>query len=241
MRINFYPSSRERINGKSAGAKITATKGEQPPKPENSSATKLRDINPSAFDAAPDPRLPTSSSTKAMSGLTKLILDAKKGGRLNRNLERRIDAIQAIAILILNAKTDEVDHLLGLEEGTDDGRTKAFGRGAANLLRLQAAEELALDEFTFRKLHLDVSRHKVTVENNPVALTTLEFKLLTQLAQRRGRVQTRERLLKHVWDYNVDVDTRTVDTHIQRLRKKLGPARKYIATVRGVGYQFLES
>jgi two-component system phosphate regulon response regulator PhoB len=81
----------------------------------------------------------------------------------------------------------------------------------------------------------------VTLRARAIDLTATEFKLLTVLAQRRGRVQSREQLLRDVWDYNTLVDTRTVDTHMRRLREKLGPAAKYIDTVRGVGYRFVES
>lgn len=241
MRMEYHQSGRDRISGRSVGARITTVRALQPKKSKNSLATKSGDLNSPAFATSPLSLLPTSSPAKAISGLTKMILAASKGGRLKRNLESRIDAIQAIAILILNAKTDEVDRLLGLDSRTGDGRTKAFGRGVANLLRLQAAEEIDLEELTFHELHLDVSRHKVTVENKPVTLTIKEFKLLILLAQRRGRVQSRERLLEDVWEYNCILDTRTVDTHIRRLRQKLGTARKYVETVKGVGYRFLES
>ncbi|MGC9942779.1 MAG: winged helix-turn-helix domain-containing protein [Verrucomicrobiota bacterium] len=115
---------------------------------------------------------------------------------------------------------------------------------ALRALRVVASnlvEGIEMEELTFHDLHLDVPRHKVTVEDNPVNLTVKEFKLLTLLAQRRGRVQSRERLLEDVWEYNCVLNTRTVDTHVRRLRQKLGPARKYIETVNGIGYRFLES
>jgi two-component system phosphate regulon response regulator PhoB len=87
---------------------------------------------------------------------------------------------------------------------------------------------------------VDIPRHLVKVGENRVDLTATEFNLLTVLMQRRGRVQTRDRLLQDVWDYDSSVDTRTVDTHIRRLREKLGEASKYLDTVRGVGYRFVE-
>lgn len=85
---------------------------------------------------------------------------------------------------------------------------------------------------------MDIPRHRVTVKGNPVELTATEFKLLTLLIERRGRVQSRDQLLQDVWEYEATIDTRTVDTHMRRLREKLGAASKYLDTVRGVGYRF---
>lgn len=167
-------------------------------------------------------------------------MEAAKGGQLNRNLERRIDAIQAIAILILNAKTDEFDRLLGSESKGDDSTSKPRATGVAGR-RQQPVEGIEMEKLTFHDLHLDAPRHKVTVEDNPVNLTVKKFKLLTLLTQRRGRVQSRERLLEEVWEYNCVLNTRTVATHVRRLRQKLGSARKYIETANGIGYRFLES
>jgi two-component system phosphate regulon response regulator PhoB len=93
--------------------------------------------------------------------------------------------------------------------------------------------------FVFGPLQVDISRHLVTVKGRRVELTATEFKLLTLLVQRSGHVQSRDRLLRDVWEYESHIDTRTVDTHMRRLRDKLGPASKYLDTVRGVGYRFL--
>jgi len=90
-------------------------------------------------------------------------------------------------------------------------------------------------------LLIDTPRHLVSWRDKSIDLTATEFKLLTILAQRRGRVQSREQLLRDVWEYNSLIDTRTVDTHMRRLREKLGRASKWLDTVRGVGYRFLES
>jgi two-component system phosphate regulon response regulator PhoB len=87
-------------------------------------------------------------------------------------------------------------------------------------------------------LQVDVSRHLATVRGRRVELTATEFKLLVLLLQRIGHVQSRDQLLRDVWEYETHIDTRTVDTHIRRLREKLGPAAKYLDTVRGVGYRF---
>ena len=91
------------------------------------------------------------------------------------------------------------------------------------------------------KLTIDSDRHLVLVSGEPVELTATEFKLLSILASRRGRVQNREQLLRDVWEYDSYIDTRTVDTHMRRLRSKLGAAADYLGTVRGVGYRFAES
>jgi two-component system phosphate regulon response regulator PhoB len=89
-------------------------------------------------------------------------------------------------------------------------------------------------------LLLDIPRHVVRLNNKVIELTATEFKLLTVLVQRRGRVQSREQLLREVWGYDTPIETRTVDTHMRRLREKLGPPAQYLDTVRGVGYRFLE-
>lgn len=92
----------------------------------------------------------------------------------------------------------------------------------------------------FADLRIDIPRHEVVVEGKRVDLTATEFKLLTVLAERRGRVQSREALLRDVWEYDNFIDTRTVDTHMRRLRDKLGGAARYLDTVRGVGYRFVD-
>jgi two-component system phosphate regulon response regulator PhoB len=97
------------------------------------------------------------------------------------------------------------------------------------------------DTFKFGDLVIDSPRHLVSWRGKQIELTATEFKLLVVLAQRRGRVQSREQLLRDVWEYNSLIDTRTVDTHMRRLREKLGQAAKYLDTVRGVGYRFVEA
>jgi two-component system phosphate regulon response regulator PhoB len=104
--------------------------------------------------------------------------------------------------------------------------------------RPDAAEPESL---AFGNLSIDVSRHLVKWRGKQIELTATEFKLLILLAQRRGRVQSRDQLLRDVWEYNSLVDTRTVDTHMRRLREKLGSAAKHLETVRGVGYRFIEA
>ena len=97
-----------------------------------------------------------------------------------------------------------------------------------------------MDHFEWKELSIDLPRHEVKVKGKSLELTATEFKLLVTLARRRGRVQSREALLRDVWDYENLIDTRTVDTHMRRLREKLGPAARYLDTVRGVGYRFID-
>lgn len=158
---------------------------------------------------------------------------------------RRDSATSAIPIVMLTAKAAEIDRVLGLELGADDYVTKPFSprelvlRVKKLLARGQVTEQKK-DRIQLADLLIDVPRHMVTVGGKAVDLTATEFKLLTLLAQRRGRVQSREQLLQDVWDYERVIDTRTVDTHMRRLREKLGKASRYLDTVRGVGYRFVE-
>ena len=159
---------------------------------------------------------------------------------------RRDPATAAIPIVMLTAKAAEIDRVLGLELGADDYVTKPFSPRELvlrikKLLQRDRTSQEEQDKLNFGDLHLDVPRHIVSWRGKSIGLTATEFKLLTVLAQRRGRVQSREQLLRDVWEYNNMVDTRTVDTHMRRLREKLGPASKFLDTVRGVGYRFVEA
>ena len=109
-----------------------------------------------------------------------------------------------------------------------------------NLLGRRQLPDAAREVMRLGPVSIDTARHQVTIDGKPLDLTPTEFKLLSLLVQRRGRVQSREQLLRDVWEYNVEIDTRTVDTHVRRLREKLGPAARQLDTVRGVGYRFLE-
>ncbi len=156
---------------------------------------------------------------------------------------RRDPITAAIPILMLTARAAEMDRVLGLELGADDYVTKPFSprelvlRIKKLLGRAKSAEE-PVAELRFGELELDVPRHRVTVSGVAVDLTATEFKLLEVLARRRGRVQTRDRLLQDVWGYENPIDSRTVDTHMRRLREKIGGAARYLETIRGVGYRF---
>ena len=157
---------------------------------------------------------------------------------------RRDAATAPIPIIILTARASEIDRVLGLELGADDYVTKPFSPREL-VLRVKKLIErerpLVTDEDTFRfgDLSVDVPRFRVSWCGKPIELTATEFKLLTVLIQRRGRVQSREQLLHDVWEYDTHVDSRTVDTHVRRLREKLGPAASFVDTVRGLGYRFL--
>ena len=160
---------------------------------------------------------------------------------------RRDPATANIPIIMLTARAAEIDRVLGLELGADDYLTKPFSprelvlRVKKMLQRARPTADEATDVLRFGHLVIDTPRHVVSWRGNHVDLTATEFKLLTVLAQRRGRVQSRDQLLRDVWEYNNLIDTRTVDTHMRRLREKLGPAAKFLDTVRGVGYRFVES
>ncbi len=159
---------------------------------------------------------------------------------------RRDPATTSIPIMMVTAKAAEIDRILGLELGADDYLTKPFSprelvlRVKKILERGRTAEQ-EQDSLRFGNLLIDTPRHLVSWRGKQIELTATEFKLLTVLAQRRGRVQSRDQLLRDVWEYNSLIDTRTVDTHMRRLREKLGPAAKFLDTVRGVGYRFVES
>ena len=161
-------------------------------------------------------------------------------------LLRQDPATSAIPILFLTAKAAEIDRVLGLELGGDDYVTKPFSprelvlRVKRILERGQPTVGHKRDVFNFGNLRIDVPRHEVSWQGKRIELTATEFRLLNLLAERAGRVQSREQLLRDVWEYDTAIDTRTVDTHMRRLREKLGPAAKYLDTVRGVGYRFVE-
>jgi two-component system phosphate regulon response regulator PhoB len=153
-------------------------------------------------------------------------------------------ATRSAAVIMLTAKGDEIDRVVGFELGADDYVVKPFSvrelllRIKAVLRRNQPPPAEDLDELTFGRLRISVSAHRVWVDVEEVFLTALEFRLLTNLLERKGRVQSRDVLLADVWGIEADVTTRTVDTHIKRLREKLGQAAGYIETIRGVGYRF---
>ena len=154
---------------------------------------------------------------------------------------------RALPIIMLTAKNEEVDKVVGFELGADDYLGKPFSprelllRAKAVLRRTQSAKPEGEEKtLHFGDLAIDLPRHKVFVSNQEVELTSIEFKLLQYLLETKGRVQSRDTLLDKVWGYDAFVTTRTVDTHVKRLREKLGALGDYVETVRGVGYRFKE-
>jgi DNA-binding response OmpR family regulator len=153
--------------------------------------------------------------------------------------------LKNIPVIMLTAKGEEVDRIVGLELGADDYVVKPFSPREL-LLRIKAIlkrgkiEESPKDIIQRGNLIINVPKHRVTVNNKEIELTPIEFKLLVTLIERNGRIQSRDRLLSDVWDMHADVFTRTVDTHIKRLREKLGKIGNRIDTVRGLGYRFKE-
>ena len=154
-------------------------------------------------------------------------------------------ATRPVPVVMVTAKGEEIDRVVGFELGADDYVVKPFSvrelllRVAAVLRRSAQLEPSAEETIEFGDLKIDRAAHRVWIAGEEVAMTPLEFRLLVTLYERRNRVQTRASLLDDVWDMHADLTTRTVDTHVKRLREKLGPARDYVETVRGVGYRFV--
>ena len=177
-----------------------------------------------------------------------VILDLMLPGMDGKDVCRALKSnpiTQTIPILMLTAKAEEVDRVIGFELGADDYVTKPFSprelvlRVKAILRRKEVPPE-GEKVIQIGDLLIDIDRHQVSVKKNPLQLTSTEFKLLVELVSNRGRVQTRERLLDKVWGYTYEGYARTVDTHIRRLREKLGKTGDLIETLRGVGYRFRE-
>jgi len=177
-----------------------------------------------------------------------IILDLMLPGMDGKDVCRALQSnplTQLIPILMLTAKTEEVDRLIGFELGADDYVTKPFSprelvlRVKAILRRKEVGQE-GKKVIQINDLLIDIDRHHIAIKKNPVRLTSTEFKLFVELVSKRGRVQTREHLLDKVWGYTYEGYARTVDTHIRRLREKLGSLGDSIETIRGVGYRFKE-
>ena len=158
---------------------------------------------------------------------------------------RSSEELAEVPVLMLTARTGEIDRVVGFELGADDYVTKPFSPRELSLrvkaiLRRGGSREVGPKHLDQHGLLLDVDRYRCVYEDQEITLTAKEFGLLTALMQRPGRVMTRERLLEEVWGKDIAVTHRTVDTHMKRLREKLGAAGNLIDTVRGVGYRFCE-
>lgn len=157
------------------------------------------------------------------------------------------EATRHIPVIMLTAKGEEVDKIIGFELGAEDYITKPFSPREL-ILRVRAvlkrgaepSEPSGAKSLSFKELSVDLARHRVTVKGAEVVLSSQEFKLLRELLGSRGMVLTRDAILDRAWGRDCFVIPRTVDTHVRRLRSKLKSAGKYIETVRGVGYRFME-
>jgi two-component system phosphate regulon response regulator PhoB len=155
---------------------------------------------------------------------------------------RASSASRDLPVLMLTARREELDRIRGLALGADDYLTKPFSTRelvlrVSAILRRSRIASVNADVVTVGALQIDCVHHRVTAEGQQVELTATEFRLLLTLAVRRGRVQSRAQLLEEVWEAAPDVQTRTVDMHVQRLRAKLGAAADLIETIRGFGYR----
>ncbi|MBU5638728.1 response regulator [Geomonas sp. Red69] len=178
-----------------------------------------------------------------------ILLDLMLPGMLGTEVCRLLkggEQTGSIPIIMLTAKGEEIDRVVGFEMGADDYVVKPFSTRELMLrvravLRRSSEQAPKSAQLTLGVLHIDTEGHRVEVAGEEVQLTSTEFKLLMNLAERLGRVQSRELLLQNVWGYNYLGDTRTVDTHMTRLRTKLGAAGEMIKTVRGFGYKLEEA
>jgi two-component system phosphate regulon response regulator PhoB len=175
-----------------------------------------------------------------------LMMPGMSGLEVTKQLKQS-PATNRIPILMLTARAEEVDRIVGLELGADDYVTKPFSPREIVLrvqavLRRAASPDLAREEvLEIGPIKIDRAKHEVCINGQSCDFTATEFKLLNVLMERRGRLQSREVLLNDVWGYESAIDTRTVDTHVRRLREKLGPAADVIETVRGFGYRMVAS
>ena len=193
---------------------------------------------------APDGEEALSNIKKVLPDV--LILDLMLPGISGLDVCKSIradDDIRDMSIIMLTAKGEEIDRVIGFELGADDYVTKPFSvreliLRVKVLLKKQRESLVENKLVTFGPIRIDLDAHELKINDKEIVLTALEFKLLQHLVKRKGRVQTREQLLGDVWGYSAVVTTRTVDTHIKRLREKLGNTSDYIQTIRGVGYRF---
>ena len=174
-----------------------------------------------------------------------IVLDIMLPGMSGLDLCKKIRAseeLSNIAIILLTAKGEEIDRIVGFEIGADDYVTKPFSVRElilrAKVILKKSTSDVEEKLLEYASISMNLSAHKVTANGAEILLTALEFKLLKHLLKRKGRVQSRDQLLSDVWQLSTEVTTRTVDTHIKRLREKLGKSGDLIQTIRGVGYRF---
>ena len=175
-----------------------------------------------------------------------IMLPGIDGFEVCKDLKRRKETAE-IPVIMLTARGEEVDRIVGLELGADDYVVKPFSPREL-MLRIKAIMKRSTrtesdeqrSQWIKEGLSVDMDAHKVVVDEQDIELTATEFKLLVELIKRQGRVLTRDQLLNRVWGYEFEGYARTVDTHIRRLRQKLGPYAEFVETVRGVGYRFRE-
>lgn len=172
-----------------------------------------------------------------------IVLDVMLPGIDGIEVLTRLRRESDVYVILLTAKTEETDRVIGLSIGADDYVSKPFSpreltaRIKAALRRLKGEVPTSGDILPFKHIRIDVAARQVTVDDNPIELTAIEFDLLRVLAENRGRVLTREQLLEKVWGGSYYGEMRVVDVHLGHVRKKLG-RNDLIATVRGVGYRF---
>ena len=172
-----------------------------------------------------------------------IVLDVMLPGMDGVEVLTRIRRESEVYVILLTAKTEEMDRVVGLTVGADDYVTKPFSpreltaRIKAALRRIKGSQTRTQEVLSFKHLHMDIAARKVKVDDTPIELTAIEFDLLKSLAENRGRVLSREQLLENVWGESYYGEMRVVDVHLGHVRKKLGKGN-LIATVRGVGYRF---
>jgi two-component system phosphate regulon response regulator PhoB len=191
-----------------------------------------------------DEALQAASSERPDLVVLDLMLPGLSGYEVLQEL-RRTPGMEQLPVVFLTARREESDRIRGFELGADDYVTKPFSPQelvlrVGSVLRRVRAPALSGTARTLRAgpVDVDLDAKRVAVSGREITLTPTEYKLLTALMERRGRVQTRKQLLEAAWGVRVDIETRTVDMHVQRLRHKLGPAGDLIETARGFGYRF---
>jgi two-component system, OmpR family, phosphate regulon response regulator PhoB len=208
----------------------------------------LRDAGHEVFAAAEGRRgIALATEERPDVVLLDLMLPDMSGLEVCRTLKAN-EATKGIAVIMVTARGEEIDRVVGFELGADDYVVKPFSVREL-LLRLKAvlrrgaapaSDQAAVEEqIRFGRLAIDPGAHRVWIDSAEVTLTPLEFKLLCTLYERRNRVQSRGVLLDDVWGASQENMTRTIDTHVKRLREKLGTVGAYVETVRGVGYRFV--